>query len=233
MKKLTLISTIVFGGLFYNTANAQIGIHLGLHINTPVIRLVANAPVYDEPAPADYDAANDYYYLPDVNAYYSVAEQCYYYNDGDNWISAAYLPGEYRNYDWRNARHFEVRARRPYLNNDFYRSRFNGNVTDWRRFDNRDRGYANRDFNRDQHFSDRPRVDDHRFDNRGGNQNNFARPENRNDNNYNRQQQPDRGQNQPSRQNNNDRQRDGNNAGGQQHFSDNHSQGSHDRFSRT
>ena len=157
-------------GLIYNTANAQLRIHVGFNLTPrPVVYttvpVVEQAPVYEQSA---YDNNDDYYYLPDVNAYYNVNEQCYYYYDGDNWISAAYLPGEYRDYDWRNCRRFEVRASRPYLRNEFYRSRYNGHEIAWAHRDyDRNLGdyHANRDFrNDDRHFNhwDRDRSD--RFD---------------------------------------------------------------------
>jgi hypothetical protein len=183
MKKIALISAIALSGLFFNTANAQIHIGFGIHFNTPAVRVVAAAPVYTEYTPAD-----DYYYLPDVDAYYSVPERCYYYNNGDNWVTAAYLPGEYRNYDWRSARHYEVRANRPYLNADVYRARYRGNAYDWGRFNDR-RFYA-RDDRRDNNFRFE-RRDDHRgiahddgrfqgnFDRR---QQNWSAPQGRNDN---------------------------------------------------
>ena len=157
MKKIALISAIALSGLIYNTANAQIS--FGIHINTPAVRVVAATPVYTEYTPAD-----DYYYLPEVDAYYSVAERCYYYNDGDDWVSAAYLPGEFRNYNWRNARYYEVRARRPYLNADVYRTRYRGNVGHWERFNTRfdDRRYADRNDRRSNDY----RVE-RRDDNRG------------------------------------------------------------------
>src|SRR5882757_9148849 len=117
MKKLILLSAIAAGSLFYTrTASAQISIHFG--INVPVHRVyvpaprpvvVDEAPVYDddENIPADYN--DDYYYLPEVEAYYSVPSHCYYYNNGSSWVTAAYLPGAYRNYDWRTAVRYEVR----------------------------------------------------------------------------------------------------------------------------
>jgi hypothetical protein len=113
------------------------------------------AATYEQPAPvynqADYtDTTDDYYYLPDVDAYYNVTDQCYFYFNGDNWISAAYLPGAYYNYDWRSGRHFEVRAARPYLHDDFYRSRYNGQrVAEWSHANNNNRfdgGYANQGY---------------------------------------------------------------------------------------
>jgi len=111
--------------MLYNTADAHVRLHVGVNFGFP--RVVVAAPMqvaYNEPA--NYDGDEDYYYLPDVDAYYSVPEQCYYYNDGGAWVSAAYLPGAYHDYDWRAVRHYEVRAPRPYMHNDFYRARYNG-----------------------------------------------------------------------------------------------------------
>ena len=109
-------------GLIYSTANAQMSIHVGFHFGTPVVE---RAPVYEQ-TPIVYNSGNDYYYLPDVDAYYSVNEECYYYNDGYNWVSAAYLPGEYRDYDWTTARRYELRTARPYMHDEVYRSRYDG-----------------------------------------------------------------------------------------------------------
>ncbi len=167
MKKIVLISAIVFSGLYYNTANAQIRVHLGLNFSPrPVYvpeRVVVQQPVeYTEPA--NYDGDEDYYYLPDVDAYYSVTEQCYYYNDGDQWVSAAYLPGAYRDYDWRASRRFEVRAPRPFMHNDYYRTRFGGTA-----FNGRWDRDNNREYARDNHFNGNEygRNDQHFDNNRG------------------------------------------------------------------
>ncbi|GAC1305120.1 MAG: hypothetical protein NVSMB24_13600 [Mucilaginibacter sp.] len=151
MKKLTILSAIALSGLIYSTANAQIGIHVGFHFGTPVYtpqRVVVQEPVYTEPSAEVYNSDDDYYYLPDVDAYYSVSEQCYYYNDGENWISAAYLPGAYRDYDWRSVRRYEVRSPRPYMHDDVYRSRYNGHeMMEFRNRDDRFHGggYVNAD----------------------------------------------------------------------------------------
>ncbi len=166
MKKLLVLSAIAFGGLLYNTADAQIrvGVNLGFR---------AQPVIYNQPAvpatPAYGDDGDDYYYLPDLGVYYNVTDQCYFYFDGSEWVSSAYLPGQYANYDWRNARRFEVRAFRPYMHDDFYRGRYNGN-----RFENWDRdhyrnngGYADRDG--DRHF-DRDRNDQRGQYNRGNDQ---------------------------------------------------------------
>ncbi|MGZ3872942.1 MAG: hypothetical protein ACXVJD_08485 [Mucilaginibacter sp.] len=231
MKKLTILSAIALSGLIYNAADAQVrlqvGLNLGRHVavyaSTPV---VVEQPVYQQDVVYNDSDDDDYYYLPDVDAYYNVNARCYYYNDGYNWIPAAYLPGAYRNYDWRSARRYEVRGYRPYMHNDVYRSRYNGReIAEWRNHNHEAFSRNNDRFDRRGGFN-RPEVnrrDDNRFDNRGGG---FNRPEQgRNDNHYgNRGQggfgQPnpnfggrDRGQGQPSNQNGRDQNRDNRNQG--------------------
>ena len=206
MKRIAIISAIVLSSLFYNSANAQIRLSFGIRLAprpayVPA-RLVVQQPV-DYCEPTNYDGDEDYYYLPEVDAYYSVPERCYYYNDGGQWISAAYLPGAYRDYDWRSARRYEVHAPRPYMHNDYYRTRFNGVSFNghW------DRGYANvYRYNHDQY-----KRDDYRFDNgRGWNDNNRQY-------NQKRDQRFDNNRGQDNRWS--DQGRDRNMGSAQQHFS--------------
>ncbi|MBS1523928.1 MAG: hypothetical protein JST50_23195 [Bacteroidetes bacterium] len=186
MKRIALISAIAISGLLFNNkADAQIRIHLGLNFAP---RPVVYAQSADYSEPANYDGDEDYYYLPDVDAYYSVPDQCYYYNNGGAWVSATYLPGAYRDYEWRSARRYEVRAPRPFMHADYYRARYNGvafnghwdrpynrsyannyNYNNDRRFDNHGWNNDNRrnDWNREQHFDNRG-GDHGRFDQRGG-----------------------------------------------------------------
>jgi hypothetical protein len=149
MKKFALSIIIAASGLVTQTASAQVGVNVGFRIGPLVINVhkpIAPAIVYDE-----------FYYLPEVDAYYSVPEQCYYYNDGYNWVNAAYLPGAYRNYDWRSVRRYEVRAQRPYANHDYYRNKYNGS-----RNNNWNDQYANRGPQRNNDRNDN-------WSNRGGN----------------------------------------------------------------
>ncbi|WP_158828397.1 hypothetical protein [Mucilaginibacter lacusdianchii] len=141
MKKVVLTMMIAAGSLMFKTASAQVGVSVGFNIGPLSVQI--HKPVYD-----------DFYYLPDVEAYYSVPEQVYYYMDGDDWVCNPYLPGAYRNYDWRNVPHYEVRAQRPYMNHDMYRSKFGGygaGRPDWNRRGN-DGGYA---YNRPQRMEPR------------------------------------------------------------------------------
>jgi hypothetical protein len=195
------MSALVMGGLGIKTADAQLGIHVNLRFGTPVYApapVVVNEPVYD-----------DYYYLPEAEAYYSVGEHCYYYQDGDRWISATYLPGRYRNFDWRTARRYEIHANRPFMHHDVYRGRFGGGM-------NRDDvyargGYSNRDFN-----NGRDRGHEQQYDNRGGfdrrdnNRGGYDRRDDRSQGGYNQNQ---GGYNQPS-QGGYNQQNPGRNQGG-------------------
>jgi hypothetical protein len=167
MKKFVLSIIIAAGGMLAQTAHAQVGVNVGVRVGPLVINVhkpVAPAVVYD-----------DYYYLPDVDAYYSVPENCYYYMDDDRqWVNARYLPGRYHDYDWRNARRYEVRAQRPYNNHDFYRNKFGGRrVDNWNNYNQ----YANRgperrnDRGYDRRFPDSP-YDSNNVGGRGDNWNN-------------------------------------------------------------
>src|SRR4051812_17089169 len=111
MKKSVILSAILLSSLVYTAAEAQISVNIGFNIPVRRVIVPAQQPVdvyYND----DFDDSDDYYYLPEVEAYYSIPQQRYYYMDGPRWVSAAYLPGAYRNYDWRTARRFEVHGRR-------------------------------------------------------------------------------------------------------------------------
>ncbi|MDP2114697.1 MAG: hypothetical protein Q8K69_11630, partial [Bacteroidota bacterium] len=43
-----------------------------------------------------------YYYLPDVEAYYDVPSSQFIYLNGGTWVHRTYLPSRYRNYDLYN-----------------------------------------------------------------------------------------------------------------------------------
>lgn len=48
--------------------------------------------------PVGYSSVN-YYYLPDIQAYYDIRASQFIYISGGTWIRSRYLPRQYRNYD--------------------------------------------------------------------------------------------------------------------------------------
>ncbi|WP_374950377.1 hypothetical protein [Mucilaginibacter sp.] len=224
MKKSVILSAILFSSLVYNNAKAQVSIHVGFnlparHVYVPAPQPVE--PIYND----DFDDSDDYYYLPEVEAYYSIPLHRYFYNDGGRWISAAYLPGAYRNYDWRTARRFEIRGRRPYMNHDVYRGRWGGNANrgDWNRGNNNyaGRGLDNRgawgNQPRNNGYNQPNRNDDRGRGNWGGGQGQPQQPSQPNRNDDRGRSNWGGGQGQQAQPSNNGGGRDrGNNGGGGQ-----------------
>jgi hypothetical protein len=61
----------------------------------------------------------DYYYLPDVQAYYDIRATQFIYLNGGTWTRSRYLPGPYRNYNLYNGYKVvlnDYHGSRPYSN---------------------------------------------------------------------------------------------------------------------
>ena len=87
MKTIKLIALTIF--LFASTVNhAQVSV--SVNIGTP--------PLW---GPVGYSQVQ-YYYLPDVQAYYDIRATKFIYFGNGAWIRSSYLPRQYRNYDLYN-----------------------------------------------------------------------------------------------------------------------------------
>jgi len=84
MKALRLI---LFGLMLCTAGAAQAQISVSVHMGVP--------PPW---GPVGFNSVQ-YYYLPDVEAYYDVRSSMFIYFGGGRWIHSAHLPGQYRNYD--------------------------------------------------------------------------------------------------------------------------------------
>ncbi|CAN5194660.1 hypothetical protein BH09BAC6_BH09BAC6_08720 [soil metagenome] len=107
MKKLIFSAAIILSCFAYKAADAQVRVNLGLNFNS-------------QPA---YGRAS-YYYMPDINAYYSVPTREYIYYDNDGWVRANYLPERYGNYDVYHNYRVAVNERNPWFRNQYYQSRY-------------------------------------------------------------------------------------------------------------
>jgi hypothetical protein len=83
--------------------------------------------ISDQPlwGPSGYDRVQ-YYYIPDVDSYYSVSERQYIYRDGSEWRHSASLPSRYVNYDPYHSYKVVINEEKPYLNNARHQEQFRG-----------------------------------------------------------------------------------------------------------
>jgi hypothetical protein len=113
MKKLVLMAVLLLGLGVRGEVNAQVGVNVN----------IGQQPAW---GPRGYDYA-EYYYLPNVDAYYYVPQRQFIYRDGGRWVTAYGLPARYRDYDLYMAPKYVINEPRPYLRHEYYQSRYTGN----------------------------------------------------------------------------------------------------------
>jgi hypothetical protein len=91
---------------------AQLSIGVGFNLD--------RQPVW---GPTGYDHV-EYYYLPDIDAYYNVPQHRFYYNEGGRWVGRSQLPRRYHDFDLYNSYKVVVNDREPYRNHEKYRSQY-------------------------------------------------------------------------------------------------------------
>lgn len=114
MKKLLFVAVLVTSIFTVKLADAQFRINLNLNIG--------NQPAW---GPTGYDHA-EYYYLPDIDTYYSVNNHDYIYNSGNQWIHSGSLPPRYSNYDLYNGYKVVVNEANPWNRAGVYRTKYSG-----------------------------------------------------------------------------------------------------------
>jgi hypothetical protein len=112
MKKMIFAAAFLFSCLSFKLADAQVSVHLGVNIGT-------------QPAwgPVGYEHV-DYYYMPDIDAYYYVPTHQYIYLNGPTWVRTTYLPPAYRGYDVYRGYKVVVNEPRPWIRHDYYRTTY-------------------------------------------------------------------------------------------------------------
>ncbi|MBG6111557.1 hypothetical protein H4V97_000668 [Flavobacterium sp. CG_23.5] len=87
MKTLKLIA---LGIILFVSSTIQAQVSVNVNLGTP--------PAW---GPSGYSNV-DYYYLPDVEAYYDIRASQFIYLNGGRWTRSRYLQGPYRNYNLYN-----------------------------------------------------------------------------------------------------------------------------------
>lgn len=112
MKKLIFTAALFLSCFAFQLADAQLRINLNLNIGSQ-----------PDWGPVGYDHA-EYYYLPDIDTYYSVPTHEYVYFNNNSWIHSTVLPARYRNYDLYNGYKVVVNQANPWQRADYYRSQY-------------------------------------------------------------------------------------------------------------
>ncbi|OGU26062.1 MAG: hypothetical protein A2X66_06045 [Ignavibacteria bacterium GWA2_54_16] len=92
---------------------------MGLTYGTVSVN-ITDQPVW---GPTGYDHAQ-YYYIPEIDAYYSVYERQYIYRDGSSWIYGTSLPSRYSSYDPYRSYKVVINEDKPYRYNDSHREKY-------------------------------------------------------------------------------------------------------------
>lgn len=102
MKRI-LSTCLLITGL--SIAGQQASAQVNVNIN------IGTQPLW---GPIGYDEV-EYYYLPDVEAYYYVPRRQFVYLNGGNWTFATSLPARYRTYDLYTGYKVVINEPRPYV----------------------------------------------------------------------------------------------------------------------
>ena len=108
MKKVIICAALFLSATLFKDASAQLRVNVNFNIGSQ--------PVW---GPVGYDYA-EYYYLPDIEAYYYVPARQFVYLSGSRWVFSTSLPPRYRNYDLYSG--YKVVVNKPrayrYFNDD-------------------------------------------------------------------------------------------------------------------
>jgi hypothetical protein len=114
MKKILFSAALVLSCLFVKTADAQVQVNLGVNLGSQ-----------PDWGPVGYETVN-YYYIPDIDAYYDVPARRYVYLSNNAWIYSPSLPPAYRNYNIYNGYKVVVNSPKPWTNHNFYKTKYVG-----------------------------------------------------------------------------------------------------------
>lgn len=110
MKKLIITTAIALSFLTIQNASAQIS----LNIN------IGSQPAW---GPVGYDHV-DYYYMPDIDAYYDVPARQYVVYENNVWVHRRSLPTRYRSYNPYKSYKVVVNERNPWEHHTVVRNKY-------------------------------------------------------------------------------------------------------------
>lgn len=112
MKKNIITLAIVLSSSIFKPAAAQVQFSIN----------IVSQPVW---GPVGYDHV-EYYYIPDIDAFYYVPKRQYIYTNRGQWIFSPSLPPRYSNYNLYSGYKVVINEPKPYTNIAIYRTKYNG-----------------------------------------------------------------------------------------------------------
>jgi hypothetical protein len=109
MKNILMVVVILF---LSNLITAQATIDINFNLD--------KQPVW---GPAGYDYV-EYYYLPDIETYYSVPQQRYYYYEKGGWRNSSNLPSRLAHYKFYDSYKVVVNEKNPWRNHKKYKVKY-------------------------------------------------------------------------------------------------------------
>ena len=103
---------LVLSGFAVKVADAQLKVNFNLNIGSQ-----------PDWGPTGYDHV-EYYYLPDIDAYYYVPGHQYVYQQNNTWVRTATLPARYRNFDVYNSYKVVINQPEPWRNQAAIRAKY-------------------------------------------------------------------------------------------------------------
>ncbi len=166
------LNVLIVGILIALTAPLKAQVHINFGIN------LSSQPIW---GPTGYDEVQ-YYYLPDIDAYYYVPQHRFIYQVRGRWITSSYLPSRYRNYNLYEGHKVVMNGYRPYEHDQDNREKYGSfkdrhdqqpirDSRDSKYFGNRNHPEHNNWIKQQRHDNGRGRGEDNRGGNRGNNNN--------------------------------------------------------------
>lgn len=112
MKKIIVLVAVLISGWGLQTAGAQVNISFN----------IGAQPSW---GPVGYDRV-DYYYMPDIDVYYSVPRRQYIYLNAGQWRFASALPARYHDYNINSGYKVVINEPQPYRRAATYRAKYAG-----------------------------------------------------------------------------------------------------------
>ena len=110
MKKLILLTMLGLASAIAQPSSAQVNVSIN----------IGSQPQW---GPSGYNYV-DYYYMPEIESYYSVPTKKFIYYSGNTWVHSRALPTRYRSYDLYSGPKYVINAPRPYLQHHVYKVKY-------------------------------------------------------------------------------------------------------------